>query len=253
MGDNYIFSGHQTDTPPYAHHLEISAGSADALSFGLAADAAETTVQIRNAAGVLVRTLTLGDGSTAGSGGSAGENTVAWDGLDDGGAALPDGVYTFGLAAVDGAIRVADYATYNGDAGDHRLVMGDRLGLVIHADGERIFGDLFQVLGRLEQALEDPDQIAGGNVIQSLIGPLHDAADRLEHTRAEGAVKFKHLQLTEDHYAGLKLKVEEMLYDTEKADMATAIVELQQLQSAYETTLATAARILQPSLINFLK
>ena len=35
--------------------------------------------------------------------------------------------------------------------------------------------------------------------------------------------------------------------------MATAIVELQTLQTAYETSLATAARVLQPTLLDFLK
>jgi flagellar hook-associated protein 3 FlgL len=44
-----------------------------------------------------------------------------------------------------------------------------------------------------------------------------------------------------------------MLSDTEDADMAQAIVELQIQQTAYETSLATAARILQRSLMDFLR
>jgi flagellar hook-associated protein 3 FlgL len=44
-----------------------------------------------------------------------------------------------------------------------------------------------------------------------------------------------------------------MLEKTENVDMATAIVELQKFETDYQTTLATAARVLQPSLIDFLK
>ena len=59
--------------------------------------------------------------------------------------------------------------------------------------------------------------------------------------------------MTEDRYAAFKLKNEDMLEKTENVDMATAIVELQTLQTAYETSLATAARVLQPTLLDFLR
>jgi flagellar hook-associated protein 3 FlgL len=39
----------------------------------------------------------------------------------------------------------------------------------------------------------------------------------------------------------------------EQADITKAVVELQSLELAYETTLATAARIIQPSLLDFLR
>ena len=39
----------------------------------------------------------------------------------------------------------------------------------------------------------------------------------------------------------------------EQADLTKAVVELQNLELAYETTIATAARIIQPSLLDFLR
>jgi len=43
-----------------------------------------------------------------------------------------------------------------------------------------------------------------------------------------------------------------MLSATEDIDVTKAIVELQSIETAYETYLAAIARILQPNLINFL-
>jgi flagellar hook-associated protein 3 FlgL len=39
----------------------------------------------------------------------------------------------------------------------------------------------------------------------------------------------------------------------EEADITKAVVELQSLELAYQTTLATAARIIQPGLMQFLR
>ena len=253
LGDSHLYAGHKTDVAPYSHSIEISGGVPGNVEFGLAADATDVAIEVRNAAGTVVRTLSIGDGITPGSGGIAGTNTVAWDGLDGGGAALADGVYSFTVTAGDAGVGVVDYETYNGDTGDIRLVVGDQLSVIINADGEETFGDLFLRLGQLQQALQNPDPIAGTAQANAVIDPLNQAAQRLEDIRSEGAVMFKHLEMTEDRYAAFKLKNEDMLEKTENVDMATAIVELQTLQTAYETSLATAARVLQPTLLDFLR
>ncbi|MEN8808096.1 MAG: flagellar hook-associated protein FlgL [Desulfobacterales bacterium] len=245
IGDTYLYAGHQTDVAPYSHQIEIAGGAPGAVEFGLAADATDVTVEIRDAAGALVQTITQGDGSTPGSGGTAGTNSIAWSG--------PDGEYSFTVTAGSAGTEVVDYETYNGDSGDIRLILGDRTNIVINADGGETFGDMFERLAQLQQALQNPDPVAGTSAAAAAVDPLTSAADRLERVRADGAVTFKHLELTEDRYAGLKLNVEDMLEKTENVDMATAIVELQKFETDYQTTLATAARVLQPSLIDFLR
>ena len=253
LGDSHLYAGHKTDIAPYSHSFEITGGVPGDVEFGLAADATDVTIEIRNAAGAVVRSLSMGNGVTPGSGGAAGPNTVAWDGLDSGGAALAGGIYSFTVTASDAGVGVVDYATYNGDTGDIRLVVGDQTSVIINADGEETFGDLFLRLSQLQQALQNPDPVAGTAQASAVVNPLDQAAKRLENIRSEGAVMFKHLELTEDRYAAFKLKNEDMLEKTENVDMATAIVELQTLQTAYETSLATAARVLQPTLLDFLR
>jgi flagellar hook-associated protein 3 len=244
LGGRYIFSGHKTDTAPFRNEVSLSGGVSDDIIFGLVADAADVTIKIHNSAGEVVRTLTPASGT-------AGTNTVTWDGNDDGGAPCPDGRYTFEIDALDaGGDEVLDYEVYHGSDDDFRLIIGENAEIDINADGDEIFSDIFEILSQLQSALEDP--VYDPDAVSSLVDPLDDAISQIQKVRAGGAVTYTRMELTENQLAGFKLKVEDMLSSIENADMASAIVELQAQETAYETALAAAASIIQPSLINFL-
>lgn len=153
--------------------------------------------------------------------------------------------------------RDADYnATYHGDDGDKRIIVGDNLSIKINVTGEdalRSGVDVFDSLRDLINGLENPDTTAGTAQIATQITPLSNALDQIKAVRSEAASTFIQLETTENQLANFKLNIEDMLSDTEDADMAQAIVELQIQQTAYETSLATAARILQRSLMDFLR
>ncbi len=163
---DYIFSGHQTDTPSFGHFAELDGSVPVNLEFGLSADATDVTIEILDANNTVVRTINLGDGVTPGSGGSDGLNTVAWDGLDDGGVLLPDGHYTFTITADDAGDSVKDYVTYNGDAGQLPVIVGENMEVYLDMDGRNFFTppggvDLFELMADLVDGLENPDPGAG--------------------------------------------------------------------------------------------
>jgi len=70
------------------------AGTPASFTIGLAANASNVTVQILDASGQPIRTMQLGAMS-------AGNSTMAWDGKDDSGAVVPQGVYQTSIQAVD--------------------------------------------------------------------------------------------------------------------------------------------------------
>lgn len=76
--------------------VRISGGTSGELSYGLDKDASSVDIKISDASGKLVRVVQKADVA-------AGPNTVNWDGRDNGGAQLPDGEYTFEVAALDSA------------------------------------------------------------------------------------------------------------------------------------------------------
>lgn|GEM_PF-749746 len=253
LGNSHLFAGHKSDLPPFAHHIDITGGIPGNIEFGLADDATDTLIEIRNAAGTIVRTLNTGDGVTPGSGGSAGVNSVAWDGLDGMGVALADGDYTFSLTAQNAGVAVVDYETYNGDTGNIRLILGDGMDMEINTDGLETFGDTFARLALLQQGLQNPDPDTGTPQIEATVTPLINAYDQVVQRATEGAARYKRLESTENQYGNLKLNLQDMLSETEDADIAQTIVEMQNLKLSYESSLATAARMLQTTLLNFLR
>ncbi|MEA3435312.1 MAG: flagellar hook-associated protein FlgL [Thermodesulfobacteriota bacterium] len=145
-------------------------------------------------------------------------------------------------------------ATYHGDTGEIRVVIGENLDLAVNADGTQVFDngtDTFDILRQLKDALENP--VYNQADISNQIQPLIDADTQVEIVRSEGAANYTRLELTESQLKILKLNVENMLSETEDADMAEAIINLKSEETGYETALAAAARVIQPSLINFLR
>ena len=171
--------------------------------------------------------------------------------------------YIFAGHATDAApfSRDANFnITYHGDDGQMRLMVGDNVEITYDADGRHIFQNaanggvnLFDELKNLIDGLENPDAVAGRAQIKATVGPLYDARQQINYRRSEYAPALYRLKYTDEYWANLKPKVQGALADTEQADIAKTVLELTNLEVAYETTLATAARIIQPSLMDFLR
>ena len=101
--------------------------------------------------------------------------------------------------------------------------------------------------------LENPDAVAGSAQIKATVSPLFNARQQINNRRSEYAPAFYRLKYTDEYWANLKPKVQGALANTEQADIVKTVLEMTNLQVAYETTLATAARIIQPSLMDFLR
>jgi flagellar hook-associated protein 3 FlgL len=164
-----------------------------------------------------------------------------------------DGEYLFS----GDSTRTAPYDSatwlYNGDTGTKDVMIGENMAASLTAEGEALFGpdnnNVFNILNDLEARLNASD--APG--IEAQITRLDSAIDNLTTVRAREAGVYKRLEATENHNAYFKVNVEEMLSQTEDADIAEAIINFQVQQTTYESTLATSSMILQKSLIDFLR
>jgi flagellar hook-associated protein 3 FlgL len=171
--------------------------------------------------------------------------------------------YIFSGHATDTApfTRDANFnATYNGDDGQVRIVVAENVEVKIDADGRNIFQNaasggvnVFDELKNLIDGLENPDIVAGSAQIEATVSPLYDAREQISNKRTEYGPALYRLQATEEYWENLRPKVEDAMATTEAADVTRAVLELKNLEIAYETTLATAARIIQPNLMDFLR
>jgi flagellar basal-body rod modification protein FlgD len=83
--------------------VEMKDSSAN-LTYSLAKDAEQAGVVIRDEAGNIVRSMTIDR--------SAGEHSLSWDGTDNDGSSLPDGIYTFTVGAADADGKVVASTSY---------------------------------------------------------------------------------------------------------------------------------------------
>jgi flagellar hook-associated protein 3 FlgL len=168
-----------------------------------------------------------------------------------------EGNYIFSGHATDKPAFLPN-GIYDGDTGKARIMIAENVEIKIDANGSNIFGpiggvDLFSDLQELIAGLGDADLAAGSVRIKATIDPLFNAREQINNKRTEYASIFYRLEATQDYWSNLKPKVNEALASTEEVDLIQAVLELKNLELAYETTLAAAARIIQPTLMDFLR
>lgn len=154
--------------------------------------------------------------------------------------------------------ETTEEVTYNGDSGEIRTILGEGVTLRINAHGNETFTgsgvtdgvNIFDELKTLKDALEATP--FDSSAVMGQVDQIEKALTQIEKMTAQQSTVYNRLEQTEDHWINLKQTFENALSDTEDADMAQVVVELQSQEIAYEMALASAARVLEKSLLEFL-
>jgi flagellar hook-associated protein 3 FlgL len=146
--------------------------------------------------------------------------------------------------------------TYNGDAGDARFIVAHNTEITIDTDGRPLFHNaavgginIFDAMRDLIVALETDDTAA----ISAQADLIDQGRKQINNLRAANSPILFQLEISENHWQNYKPKIQELLAKEEDVDVTQAVVELQSIELAYQTTLATTARITQQGLIDFLR
>jgi flagellar hook-associated protein 3 FlgL len=146
--------------------------------------------------------------------------------------------------------------TYNGDAGEARFIVSQNTEITIDADGRPLFHNaaagginIFDAMRDLIVALESDDTAA----ISAQADLIDHGRKQINNVRAANSPVLYQLETSENHWQNYKPKIQELLAQEEEVDVTQAVVELQNIELAYQTTLATTARITQQGLIDFLQ
>ncbi|WP_030176744.1 flagellin [Spirillospora albida] len=139
--------------------------------------------------------------------------------------------------------------------GDDRAVersIGDNTKLAVNVDGEKVFGEgddqLFQILEDVVDHLKNDPSALGDD-----LGRL-DAAIKTIHTQiADVGARTNRVDQMRQVAVDRILTLKTQLSDIEDIDLPKTIVELNLQQTAYQAALAATARVVQPSLVDFLK
>jgi flagellar hook-associated protein 3 FlgL len=159
--------------------------------------------------------------------------------------------YLFAGHRVNAAPFLED-GSYTGDQGAFRVRVSQTTEITLQVDGRTVFvdtEDIFSLLDNLQIAIENGDK----DQINILAAALDRFKEHLQTVQAEIGGARDYLELSRKHLNRFSLTIEKNLADTELADPVAAIMELQTHNTVYEAALSAAAKLLQPSLLDFLR
>ncbi|GIO67579.1 flagellar hook-associated protein FlgL [Paenibacillus sp. JTLBN-2024] len=127
--------------------------------------------------------------------------------------------------------------------------------LPINVTGEDVFGkssdpdNLFGVLTRIQNALAVGDQRSAQNELNLLNSRL----TKINEVRSEIGARTNRVELISNRLSDLEINLTSMQSKTEDADYAETIMKFKQDESVYQASLATSAKIMQTSLLDYLR
>jgi flagellar hook-associated protein 3 FlgL len=154
-----------------------------------------------------------------------------------------------------GQVAYDDSGKYVGNTDETTRTVGPNSKVRIESNGPDAFGadgsdtQLFKVLTDISSAIRSGDDDALNTGLQN----LDTAHDLLKSTLSDVGARYNRVtqmkQSAQDHL----LSVTSQLSDIEDVDLPKAIMELQIQQTSYQAALAASAKVIQPSLIDFLR
>ena len=151
---------------------------------------------------------------------------------------------------------------YNGNNGSRAVEIGEQINFDYNMTGVDAFavstdvnGD-YKISPVFDSLIELVNNVRGGNtedISQVTIGKLEQAHDHLIAQRTEVGAKMNRLEMAESRLGSANLNFTALLSKTEDLNVAETIVYLKAQEAVYRAALATGARIMQPTLVDFLR
>ena len=143
--------------------------------------------------------------------------------------------------------------TWSGTPGNVVRRVGDGVDINVNVNGPDAFGtdggSVFDHLAALSTALR------AGNTgdISAAIDTLKTDSDRISTARADVGTRTNRIELAKSRAEDAGLTLSSSISEVENVDLAKATVDLQLQQVAYQAALAATAKVMQPSLQDFLR
>lgn len=152
-----------------------------------------------------------------------------------------------------GSAAYAPDGTFVGTPGSVERTVADGVTIRVDVDAAATFGpdgaSVFDVLAELSAALRanDADGIAQG------VDATKAAFDRITASLSEVGLRYARVDQAAQSARDAVIDLTSSLSGVESADLPSTLVELQMQEVAYQAALAATARVLQPSLVSFLR
>ncbi|SNS79062.1 flagellar hook-associated protein 3 FlgL [Bacillus sp. OK838] len=134
--------------------------------------------------------------------------------------------------------------------GDINLEVFSGISLKINTDGSKIFGDALAAGGSIDQTIDALEN--GGDVSGTLAG-LDATINTFLGMQAQVGARQNRIELMTDRLKQQEVFASEILSKNEDVDIEKAIMDLTTQESIHNAALSIGAKIMQPSLLDFLR
>ncbi|GAB6100037.1 hypothetical protein JCM16358_19160 [Halanaerocella petrolearia] len=139
--------------------------------------------------------------------------------------------------------------TYEGDGSKIKREISPGVEMQINQSGS-YFEDPLATLDKLANDLSNDN---GKAISQQRINELDQNIDKLLRKRSENGAKQKRLETTKSRLESDEIKFKKLLSKNEDVDIAKTIMNLKTSENVYKAALSSGSRIIQPSLVKFLR
>lgn len=154
----------------------------------------------------------------------------------------------------DTNVRPSSVKDANGNTvygtGDINLEVFSGISLKVNTDGSKIFGDALAAGGSIDQTIDALEN--GGDVSGTLKG-LDATINTFLGMQAQVGARQNRIELMTDRLKQQEVFATEILSKNEDVDIEKAIMDLTTQESVHSAALSIGAKIMQPSLLDFLR
>lgn len=143
--------------------------------------------------------------------------------------------------------------TYVGDAGQTTRTVGENSKVRVDATGPEAFGDGDSQLFTVLQGISDSIRSGDSDALSDNLKKLDTASDLMKNTLSDVGARYNRIDQMKQSAQDRLLSVTSQLSDVEDVDLPKTIMDMQLQQTAYQAALAASAKVIQPSLIDYLR
>jgi flagellar hook-associated protein 3 FlgL len=154
---------------------------------------------------------------------------------------------------VNGEAAYSPDGTFVGTEGDVVRTVARGIKVPVNVNGPDVFGpdgaNLFDDLGELAASLRSGDTTA----VRAQLDDLDTAMKRVTSALGDVGARYNRVERSAQAARDLTLSLSSSLSEVENVDLAKATMDLKMHEVAYQAGLAATARLVQPSLSDFLR
>lgn len=139
---------------------------------------------------------------------------------------------------------------------DVELELGQGIYLPVNVKGKAVFSNpskdegVFGLLENVVNTLRDPNQ---ADQVGTFLNEVDEQMEVFLTERASLGARINRIELIQSRLESGQINTKKLLSSEEDADMAWVITELKAQENVHRAALATGSRIIQPSLVDFLR